>query len=362
MSDLIRATDRGLYCEAGDFYIDPRKGVERAVITHAHTDHARHGSQHYLCPRAGEHVLRLRLSGDARVSVLAWGEPTTYRGVTVSLHPAGHILGSAQVRVEHRGEVWVVSGDYKTEADGTCEPLEPLRCHTFITESTFALPVFRWRPQAEVFAEIHAWWRENQHAGRTSVIFAYALGKAQRLLFNLDASLGPLVVHPTITPFLRAYRDSGVKLPNVLRADPDVLKSIRGRGLVITPGSTSESRWLHKFGEVATAHASGWMQPGSPRRPRGVERGFVLSDHADWPGLHETIRATGATRIGVNHGYEAELARWAQLQGLDAWIVPARPGAAGADGAARARAFTPLLPGLLDPPRDPGAPAANTPQ
>src|SRR5579872_5965471 len=171
-----------LYCSAGDFYIDPWGAVDRAVVTHAHSDHARPGSRRYLTAGAGEALLRARLGPDVAIQSVAYGEALTLGDVRVSLHPAGHILGSAQVRIEHEGEVWVVSGDYKLAPDSTCAPFEPLRCHTFVTESTFGLPIFRWPAETEVVAAIHSWWRGNQAAGRASLLFAHALGKAQRML------------------------------------------------------------------------------------------------------------------------------------------------------------------------------------
>lgn len=185
-SELLTMTAAGLYCEPGDFHIDPWKGAARAVITHAHADHARRGSQTYLTSTSGEQLLRKRVGEDAQVAALPMGAVCSHRGVKISLHPAGHVLGSAQVRVEWRGEVWVVSGDYKLDADPTCEPFEPVPCHTFVTEATFGLPVFRWPAAADVFKEINSWWRRNSAAGKASLLFAYALGKAQRLLSGAD--------------------------------------------------------------------------------------------------------------------------------------------------------------------------------
>ena len=212
---LLKVTDRGLYCAAGDFYIDPWKAVDFAVTTHAHSDHARGGSRHYLSSAEGRGVLQERLGSGAHIQGIPYGETVARNGVRISLHPAGHILGSAQVRVEYRGEIWVVSGDYKTEAERTCAPFEPVRCHTFITESTFGLPIYRWRPQAEVFDGINAWWRANQLASRTSVLFAYSLGKAQRVLAGVDPTIGPIFVHGAVAKLLPHYAAAGVELPEV---------------------------------------------------------------------------------------------------------------------------------------------------
>ncbi len=213
-SDLLRITDRGLYCEAGNFHIDPWLPVDRALITHAHGDHARWGSQGYLCSAESERVLRTRIGADQSISTTGWGETLAMDGVKVTYFPAGHILGSAQIRVEHRGETWVVSGDYKTEPDPTCTPFEPVRCNVFVTESTFGLPIYRWTPQSETFRDIGDWWKANKEAGRASVIFAYALGKAQRVLAGLEEfSQGAFYTHGAVERLTRDYREGGVSLP-----------------------------------------------------------------------------------------------------------------------------------------------------
>lgn len=321
MSNLIEPSTRGLYCRAGNFYIDPCGKVERAIITHGHTDHARPGARSYLSSQTGKLILAERLGGEAHIDAIPFGEQLTLDGVTVSLHPAGHLLGSAQVRVEHRGEIWVVSGDYKTQADPTCEPFEPVRCHTFITESTFAMPVYRWRPQAEVMAEIHAWWRANQERRRTSVLFAYALGKAQRLLGALDPTIGPILVHPAVAAFLPAYSAAGIQLQATQPAVAETIRALAGRAIVIAPSSAGKSPWFAELGPSSTAFASGWMLRRGSYRYQGLECGFALSDHADWPGLLEAIQATGATRIGVMHGYTKVLTRWLNGHGVEAWEV-----------------------------------------
>src|SRR5438067_3435189 len=206
MSDMVVVRKEGLYCVPGDFYIDPWRPVERAVITHAHGDHARWGHQHYLASNQSVGILKSRLGLDINIEGLDYGERITHNGVTISLHPAGHVLGSAQVRMECGGEVWVASGDYKVEPDATCAPFEPVRCHCFITESTFGLPIYRWDPEQEVFDDINRWWRRNADEGRTSVLYAYAFGKAQRVLSGLDASIGPIVCHGALKPLNDVYR------------------------------------------------------------------------------------------------------------------------------------------------------------
>jgi putative mRNA 3-end processing factor len=322
---LLQATERGLYCSAGDFYIDPWQPVTRAVITHAHADHARPGSQRYLTSPTGAGLLRQRVGPIPRIVAQPFGEAIYVNGVRVSLHPAGHLLGSAQVRVEHQGEIWVVSGDYKCETDATCEPFELVRCHTFISESTFGLPIYRWRPQSQIFAEINQWWQQNQQVGRTSILFAYALGKSQRVLAGVDATLGPILIHGALQRFIHAYQRAGITQPQTLYADSENSRRHRGQALVIAPPSAAGSPgWLRKFGATSLAFASGWMQIRGTRRRQALDRGFVLSDHADWEGLLDTIKATGAQHIGVTHGYTATLARYLNEIGLDAYVMPTR--------------------------------------
>ncbi len=320
--ELIVLRPEGLYCPAGDFHIDPWRPVARAVITHAHADHARRGHGAYLATAVSAGVLQARL-GNIALQGLAYGEAVLLNGVRVSLHPAGHVLGSAQVRVEHGGRVWVASGDYfvsghEHDVNATCEPFEPVRCDCFITESTFGLPIYRWRPQAEVMAEVNAWWAANAAAGRASLLLGYSFGKAQRLLAGVDAGIGPIVVHGAVEPLNEAYRAAGVALPATLRAEQVADKALLQRALVVAPPSVLGSPWVRRFGDAATAFASGWMQLRGARRRQGVDRGFVLSDHADWPGLQRSIAATGASRVIVTHGYEAVMVRWLQQQGLEA--------------------------------------------
>jgi putative mRNA 3-end processing factor len=317
MGDMVVVRKEGLYCVPGDFYIDPWRPVERAVITHAHGDHARYGSQRYLTAAPGVGVLRTRMGEDAVIDGIAYGEKVVHNGVTVSLHPAGHVLGSSQVRMECGGEVWVASGDYKVEADKTCTPFEPVRCHTFITESTFGLPIYRWESEQSIFDDINGWWRKNAGQNRCSVVFAYSFGKAQRILSGLDPTIGPIVCHGAVEPLSRAYRAEGVPLPPTVMVT-DIDKAALRQALVIAPPSAAGSTWMRRFGDYSDAFASGWMLLRGARRRRGVDRGFVLSDHADWPGLMTAIRATEAERIIVTHGSIPVMVRWLCGQGLDA--------------------------------------------
>lgn len=330
--DVVQITDRGLFVPAANLHIDPWGPVERAVITHAHADHARGGSGGYLTSRSGEGVLRARIGSGAPVETLPWGEVRQVGSARLSLHPAGHILGSAQVRVEVAGEVWVVSGDYKLEPDPTCRPFEPVPCHTFISECTFGLPIYRWPHPDGVFSEISRWWSENAEEGRTSILFGYSLGKAQRLLAGLEYQRrnearehpGPILVHGAVHRLLPPYREAGVDLPTIDRANGESVRAARGRALVVAPPSAGGTPWIRKFTPYSTAFASGWMRIRGTRRRRGGDRGFVLSDHVDWPGLLAAIAATGAERVGLTHGTTGPAVRFLREAGWDAWSLPTR--------------------------------------
>jgi putative mRNA 3-end processing factor len=318
MCDLLEVTESGLYCPQGDFHVDPWRRVPRAIITHAHADHARPGCGRYLCAAPGRLVLRTRIGGGVTIDTLRYGEPLTINGVRVSLHPAGHVLGSAQVRIEHGGRTWVVTGDYKLEADPTCAAFEAVPCDVFVTESTFGLPVYRWPAPETVAADIDRWWRTNRDAGRTSVLLAYALGKAQRLAALVDPTIGPIVGHGAVMKLVEAYRASGVRLPPIDRVPPRARRVGDGRALVIAPPSVLGGSWLRLFGASSVAMASGWMTLRGVRRRRGFGTGFVVSDHADFPGLISAIAATGARRVLVTHGFTEPLARLLRERGLDA--------------------------------------------
>jgi putative mRNA 3-end processing factor len=317
MPDLIVQRPEGLYCPPGDFYIDPWRPVGRAIITHAHADHARVGHGHYLAAVEAAGVLRARL-GEITLQTLAYGERIVHNGVAISLHPAGHVLGSAQVRLEHGGKVWVASGDYKVAPDKTCAPFEPVKCDVFITESTFGLPIYRWQRDEDIFAGINAWWQANVAAGRASVLMCYSFGKAQRILSGIDPSIAPIIVHGAVEPLNRAYRAAGVALPDTLRVDDVTDKADFKRALVLCPPSAAGGPWIKRFGDYSDAFASGWMQLRGARRRGGYDRGFVLSDHADWPGLMSAIGATGAQRVIVTHGSIPVMVRYLTGQGLQA--------------------------------------------
>ncbi len=332
MADLLTMTDAGLYCEAGDFHIDPWRPVPRAVTTHAHSDHARAGSELYIAAAEGVSLLQHRLPG-ARVEGLEWGETRTIHGVRVSLHPSGHIRGAAQVRVEHGGEVWVASGDYKREADPTCRPFEVVRCHTFITEATFALPVYRWAGPDAVMADVVSWCQATMASDGCAVLLTYTLGKAQRLLAELAPHLeAPVLVHGAVEPLNALYRAAGVTLASTqLVRDTPVRGGVRG-AVVLAPPSAAVPAWLRRLHEPQMAFVSGWMRLRGTRRRRSMDRGFALSDHADWPGLLQTIRETGAQRVLATHGDSAALVRFLAETGLEAAALGAvMPGASDAD-------------------------------
>lgn len=315
---LLQFTSSGIYCQQADLYIDPWRPVKSAIITHAHSDHARAGMSAYLAHTDAASVLRLRLGADINLATLSYGQSIYVGGVRISLHPAGHIHGSAQVRLEYKGEVWVVSGDYKLESDGVCTPFEPVKCHHFVTESTFGLPVFRWQPQQTVFSQINRWWQQNKEAGKASVIYAYALGKAQRVIMNVDRSIGKIYVHGAVHNVNEALRADGLKLPPILPVVPEVAKDAYVGSLIIAPGSAAGSPWMRRFQPYEEADVSGWMAVRGIKRRRGGGTGFVLSDHADWQGLNSAIGLTGADHIYVTHGYKSVLARWLTDQGLHA--------------------------------------------
>ena len=325
--DLITATPRGLYCAAGDFYIDPWQPVERALITHAHGDHLRAGSARYYMAAPGCTVARHRLPPGSDLHPVAYAERLEFGPVTVSLHPAGHILGSAQIRVEHAGSTWVVSGDYKRDPDPTCAPFEVVPCDVFISEATFALPAYRWNETRLTAREILEWWRGNRERGVASVLFAYALGKAQRVLAELAQLTDESVfVHGAVAALVDAYRAEGIRMLPTLPATVTKAADYAG-ALIMAPPSAAGSPWMRRFGEHRTGFCSGWMRVRGDRRRRGYDRGFVLSDHADWPSLLRTFRDTGARRILLTHGYTDAMCRFLQERGIDASALRTEYGA-----------------------------------
>ncbi len=313
---LLAFTNKGIYCEQANVYLDPWRPVERALISHGHADHSRWGHQKYITHYNNIPIIKHRL-GNINVTGKAYGETFVVNNVKFSFHPAGHIPGSSQIRVEHQGEVWVFTGDYKLGEDGISTPYETVKCHTFITECTFGLPAFKWRPQAEVFTDINEWWATNKADGKTSVLFGYTLGKAQRLLKHLDTSIGKIYTHGAVEKMTEVLRPQ-LELPptELITRDTDK-KDIKGN-IIIAPPSTHGSVWLRKFAPFVTATASGWMAFRGARRRRAIDKGFVLSDHADWEELLLAIKETGCEKVIATHGYTDIFSRYLKEQGYDA--------------------------------------------
>ncbi len=312
---LVELRAEGLYCPAGSFYIDPWEGVDRAVLTHAHAVAPNAPAGAYLTANPGGALLRAKVGPQAIIESLEYGESRSAGDVHLSFHPAGHILGSAQVRIEHGGEVWVVSGHYKLEPDPTCATFEPLPCHTFVTEAAFALPIFRWPDPGGVCDAIHAWWRANQQAGSATLLFAHPVGQAQRILAMLDPSLGPIYTDESIDVVNMIYAQQNIRLaPATIAGESGDWR----RALLLAPPSAQGSAWARRFGPASTALASGWMRIRGTRRRRSLDRGFVLSDHADWPALLHVIEETHAEQILVTCGFRGPLTRWLKERGREA--------------------------------------------
>ena len=317
---LIEFTEEGLYCRQGNFYIDPWKPVDYAVITHAHSDHARWGNKAYLCHKFTQPILELRLGPNTYQS-LDWYETVLMNGVSISFFPAGHIIGSAQVRVEYKGEVWVISGDYKTEDDGISTAFEPVKCNVFITESTFGLPIYQWKKQAVIFDEMKTWIAKNKEAEKTSVFIAYSLGKAQRILKPLAETGLPIYAHGAVYNVQQALINSGWDLPTVKRITPETTKEELKGCIVIAPSSAEGSPWMKKFYPYATGICSGWMQVRGNVRRKNADAGFALSDHADWEGLLSAVKATGAQKVYATHGFQSSFSRHLNELGIEAGEV-----------------------------------------
>ncbi len=318
--NLLTFTDRGIYCSVADVYIDPWKPVKNAFITHAHSDHATSGHQSYVSTSTSVPIIRHRLNPQ-KITGVEYGETIHAKGVKISFHPAGHIIGSAQIRLEYKGEVWVVSGDYKLENDGISTPFEPVSCHHFITESTFGLPAFNWEDQFTVYNQINNWWKQNKEKGKTSLLSVYALGKAQRIIHHLDYSIGHVFTHGAIENINEVLRASGLPIQNTSRVMTIGNKqSFEGALILATPGSI-QSSWSKRFKDVSVGAASGWMNIRGMKRRRGVDKGFILSDHADWKGLISAIKETGAENIYVTHGYADIFSKYLNEKGWNASVV-----------------------------------------
>jgi putative mRNA 3-end processing factor len=308
--NLLELTPSGLYCPQADIFIDPWRPVEKAVITHAHSDHARWGMKHYLAHHHSAEVMKLRLGQDISLETIDYNENLEINGVKISLHPAGHIPGSAQIRMEYNGKIVVISGDYKTENDGLSQAFEPVRCHEFVSECTFGLPIYKWQSQKEIFKGINTWWRQNADQGRNSVLFAYSLGKAQRIINHLDLSIGEVFAHGAVWNTNQALLANGVNVVDVPRVIPETPKNAFKGAMIIAPPSAMGSPWMRKFSPYQTGICSGWMTIRGARRRRTADAGFVLSDHADWEGLIESIKATEAEKVYLTHGNTAVFGKY----------------------------------------------------
>jgi len=313
---LIQFTDKGLYCAEGNFYIDPWQPVDKAVITHAHSDHARWGSKSYLCHTFTKPLLQQRL-GDSNYETLDWGQPVFINGVKVSLHPAGHIIGSSQIRIENNGDVWVVSGDYKTENDGISGEFEPMKCNTFITESTFGLPIYNWKKQADIFIDIQNWIKDCFEKNTNAVIIAYSLGKAQRIIAPIAEVTSNIHAHGAVWNIFQTLKNAGFNFPDIKRIEIDAPKEKYKNAVIIAPPSAEASLWMRRFTPFEVGVCSGWMQVRGNVRRRNIDAGFALSDHADWNGLLQAIEATGASKVFVTHGFQSAFSRYLNEKGIE---------------------------------------------
>jgi putative mRNA 3-end processing factor len=313
---LLEFNKKGIYCAQADVYIDAWRPVKKVIISHGHADHSRYGHQYYITHHLNVPIIKHRL-GDINVTSFEWGESFIINNVKFSLHPAGHIIGSSQVRVEYKGEVWVFSGDYKTADDGISGAFEPVKCHSFITECTFGLPVFKWQPQQDVFNEINSWWQDNQDHKMTSIILVYSLGKAQRVLKYLNQDIGKIYTHGAIENMTEILR-LNYNFPDTHKITRDTTKAELKGNIVIAPPSAQGSTWIRKMVPYVTGSASGWMSTRGARRRRAIDTGFVLSDHADWDGLLSAIKSTGCEKVICTHGYTDIFSRYLKTLGYDA--------------------------------------------
>lgn len=321
MKGLLSYTPNGIFCAKADVYIDPWRPVNKAIITHAHADHSRWGMSHYLAHEDSAPVMKHRLGNDIAIETKKYNEPFYINGVKFSLHPAGHIIGSSQIRVEYNQEIWVVSGDYNTQPDSYCPAFEPIKCHHFITESTFGLPVYKWEPTSVIFDQIHQWWQKNQEENKVSVLLAYSLGKAQRLIHHLNPELGKIYTHGAIENTNEVLRSNGIRVPTTHRITQNTHAKDLLKQMIIAPPSAQNSAWMNKLKPRSIAMASGWMNLRGAKRRRNTERGFTLSDHADWNGLNQAVAATEAENIYVTHGYKTTFAQWLCEQGKNAMVL-----------------------------------------
>lgn len=325
MMALIEFTNKGIYCKQGNFYIDPWQPVAKAVITHGHADHAKWGNKNYLCHTLTKPILAERYGLFDNVETLGYRNTIDINGVKLTFFPAGHVIGSSQIKLEYKGEIVVVSGDYKTEYDGISTAFEPVKCHTFVTESTFGLPIYKWQPQQQIFESIKNWVTGNFQKNKTSILIAYSLGKAQRLVKHLVGDQS-IFVHRTIANLNQAFAEAGVTIPPTIKISPEIKKDELQKGIVIVPPALADSKWIKSLINPAIGICSGWMAVRAGRRWRSADAGFALSDHADWPGLLAAIKATEAEKVMVTHGSTAIFSRYLNEIGISAQEVKTQYG------------------------------------
>ncbi|MBT8232158.1 MAG: ligase-associated DNA damage response exonuclease [Bacteroidia bacterium] len=317
---LLKLTPNGLYCEKANVYIDPWRKVDKALITHAHSDHARKGMKSYLSHHLSVDILKHRLHKHINIQGIEYEKPIVINGVEITFFPAGHIIGSSQIRLRDKHECWVISGDYNISQDELIESFIPVECDTFVTESTFGLPVFQWEDPSIVFEEINKWWKENQSNNHPSVISAYSLGKAQRVIQNIDHSIGPVLTHPAVENINKIFRNSGVNLKSSMVVS-DQQQDMLNKSIIICPPGANDSAWLNNIKNHKFAFASGWMALRGTRRRRNAEKGFVLSDHADWNALNKAVALTQAERVFVTHGYTKTFSKWISEKGIESSVL-----------------------------------------
>ena len=323
---LIKFTNKGIYCKQGNFYIDPWHPVDYAVTTHGHADHVKFGNKNYLCHDLTKPILQQRYGLTDNVQTLPYHQTIDINGVKLTLFPAGHVIGSSQVKLEYKGEICVVSGDYKVEYDGISTAFEPVKCHTFVSESTFGLPIYNWQAQEIIFEQIKNWVTDNHLKGKTSILVAYSLGKAQRLIKNLGDQY-PIYVHNSIANLNESFMAAGVELPKTIRITADLKKEELQKGIVIVPPALADGKWIKSLQQPAVGICSGWMAVRAGRRWRSADAGFALSDHADWQGLLTAIKATTAEKVFVTHGSTAVFAKYLNEIGISAEEVTTKYGA-----------------------------------
>ncbi|MEJ5995320.1 ligase-associated DNA damage response exonuclease [Pedobacter sp. Du54] len=322
---IIQFTNKGIYCKKGNFYIDPWEPVNLAVTTHGHADHVKWGNKNYLCHELTKPILTTRYGLEDTIQTLPYSKSININGVKLSLHPAGHVVGSSQIRLEYKGEICVISGDYKVEYDGISTAFEPIKCHTFVSESTFGLPIYHWETQEVIFNQIKDWIAQNLLKQKTSILVAYSLGKAQRLIKNLAGNY-PIYVHNSIANLNDAFAKAGVNLPETIRIMPETKKENLQQGIVIIPPALAEGKWVKSLMQPAIGICSGWMMVRAGRRWRSADAGFALSDHADWPGLLTAIKATEAEKVFVTHGSTAVFSKYLNEIGIEAEEVSTKYG------------------------------------